>query len=176
MTSFKEQEPEKVAEFLDILNSLKDLPVVYIDETGIDRYLYRPYGASRGEKVYEKISGRHFERTSIVTGQVDGEFIAPMIYKESMTSDFFVEWFKTRLLPVLKTPHIIVMDNASFHPKNILDELCIQNRHFFLPLPPYLPDLNPIEQVWTILKKKVTDLLREVSNIFECLKCFFKTK
>ena len=107
------------------MNSLKDLPVVYIDETGIDRYLYRPYArAPRGEKVYEKISGQRFERTSIVAGQVDGEFIAPMIYKESMTSDFFVEWFKTQLLPALKTPHVIVMDNASFHPKNILDELC----------------------------------------------------
>ena len=117
-TSFKEQDPEKIAEFLDILNSLKDLPVVYIDETGIDRYLYRSHArAPRGEKVYEKINGRRFERTSIVAGQVDGEFIAPMIYKESMTSDFFVEWFKTQLLPALKTPHVIVMDNASFHPK-----------------------------------------------------------
>ena len=142
-----------------------------------DRYLYRSYAqASRGEKVYEKISGRHFERTSIVAGQVDREFIDPMIYKESMTGDFFVECFKTRLLPTLKTPHVIVMDNASFHPKNILDELCIQNRHFFLPLPPYSPDLNPIEQAWAILKNKVTDLLREVPNIFECLKRFFKIK
>ena len=70
-----------------------------------------------------------------------------MIYKESMTSDFFVEWFKTQLLPALKTPHVIAMDKASFHPKHILDELCIQDRHFFLPLPPYSPDLNPIEQV-----------------------------
>ena len=99
-----------------------------------------------------------------------------MIYKESMTIDFFVEWFKTQLLPALKTPHVIVMDNASFHPKHILDELCIQDKHFFLPLPPYSPDLNPIEQVWDILKKKVTDLLREVPNIFECLEHFFKTK
>ena len=120
------------------MNILKDLPVVYIDETGIDRYLYRPYAlAPRGEKAYEKISRRRFERTSIVAGQVDGEFIAPTIYKESMTSDFFVKWFKTQLLPALKTPHIIVMDNASFHPKNILDELCIQDKNFFLPLPPY---------------------------------------
>ncbi len=75
------------------MDNLKDLPVVYIDETGIDRYLYRPYAraALRGEKVYEKISGRRFERTLIVAGQVNGEFIAPMIYKESMMSDFFVE-------------------------------------------------------------------------------------
>ena len=159
------------------MNNLKDLPVVYIDETGIDRYLYRPHArAPRGEKVYEKISGRRFERTSIVAGQVDGEFIAPMIYKESMTSDFFVKWFKTELLPALKTPHVIVMDNASFHPKKILDELCVKDKHFFLPLPPYSPDLNPIEQAWAILKKKVTDLLREIPNIFESLECFFKTK
>ena len=74
------------------MDNLKDLPVAYIDETGIDRYLYRPHvRAPRGEKVYEKISGRRFERTSIVAGQVDGEFIDPMIYKESMTSDFFVK-------------------------------------------------------------------------------------
>uniref|UniRef100_UPI0016030EFC transposase n=1 Tax=Streptococcus pseudopneumoniae TaxID=257758 RepID=UPI0016030EFC len=52
--------------------------------------------------------------------------------------------------------------------------LCIQDKHFFLPLPPYSPDLNPIEQAWAILKKKVTDLLREVSTIFECLERFLK--
>ena len=47
-------------------------------------------------------------------------------------------------------------------------------RNFFLPLPPYSPDLNPIEQAWAILKKKVTDLLREVPNIFKYLERFFK--
>ncbi|MBF9671826.1 hypothetical protein E3V85_00420 [Streptococcus pseudopneumoniae] len=74
----------------------------------------------------------------------------------------------------MKTPRVIIMDNASFDPKNILDELCIQDKHFFLPLPPYSPDLNPIEQAWAILKKKVTDLLREVPTIFECLERFLK--
>ncbi|TMR82403.1 hypothetical protein E3V38_07425 [Streptococcus pseudopneumoniae] len=77
-------------------------------------------------------------------------------------------------MPALKTPHVIIMDNASFDPKNILDELCIQDKHFFLPLPPYSPDSNPIEQAWAILKKKVTDLLREVPTIFECLERFLK--
>ena len=76
MTSFKEQDPEKVAEFLDTLDSLKEFPVVYSDETGIDRYLYRPYArAPRGEKVYEKISGRRFERTNEVGQTLNVSFL-----------------------------------------------------------------------------------------------------
>lgn len=75
-TSFKEQNPEKVAEFLDILDNLKDLLVLSIDETGIDRYLYRPYaGNPRGEKVYDKISGRRFERTNEVEQTLNGSFL-----------------------------------------------------------------------------------------------------
>lgn len=75
-TSFKEQNPEKVSEFLDILDNLKDLPVLSIDETGIDYYLYRPYaGAPRGEKVHDKISGRRFERTNEVEQTLNGSFL-----------------------------------------------------------------------------------------------------
>ncbi|MBF0777558.1 hypothetical protein E4T82_02235 [Streptococcus cuniculi] len=70
--------------------------MVYIDETGIDTYLYRKKGrAKRGEKVYGKVSGRRFERISVVVGQVNGKFVAPMIYKQSMTSHFFVKWFES---------------------------------------------------------------------------------
>ncbi|MBF8970971.1 transposase, partial [Streptococcus sp. NLN76] len=156
---------------------LKDFPIVYIDETGIDTYLYRKNArAPRGEKIHSKISGRRFERTSIVSGQVDQTFIAPMIYKESMTSDFFVEWFKQELLPSLKTPHVIVMDNVSFHPKKILDKLSIDAGHFFLPLPPYSPELNPIEKSWAILKKSVTELLRKMDSITDVITYYLKTK
>ena len=174
--TYYEQDPEKVALFLKNFNSLKHLAPVYIDETGFDTYFYREYGRSlKGQLIRGKVSGRRYQRISLVAGLTNGELIAPMTYEETMTSDFFMEWFKMQLLLALKTPHVIVMDNASFHPKNILDELCIQDKHFFLPLPPYSPDLNPIEQAWAILKKKVTDLLREVPNIFECLERFFKT-
>ena len=69
-----------------------------------------------------------------------------------MTSDLFVEWFKTQLLPALKTPHVIVMDNASFHP-------------------PYSPDLNPIEQAWTILKKKSEGFTKRNSKYWLFVNC-----
>ena len=45
---------------------------MYVDETGIDQYLYRPYGrALKGAPVYGKISGKKYKRTSIVAGQCD---------------------------------------------------------------------------------------------------------
>lgn len=50
-----------------------------------------------------------------------------MIYKESMTIDFFGVDFMS---PALGAPHVIIMDNASFHPKPILDELYIKDKHF----------------------------------------------
>ncbi len=57
MTSFKEQEPEKVAEFLDILDNLKDLPVLYIDETGIDRYsIVLMQGLLEGRKSMKRLA------------------------------------------------------------------------------------------------------------------------
>ncbi|WP_115265063.1 transposase [Streptococcus acidominimus] len=150
------------------------LPIVYIDETGIDTYLYRKKGrAKRGEKVYGKVSGRRFERISVVAGQVNGKFVAPMIYKQSMTSHFFVKWFESQLLPALDSPHIVIMDNATFHPKAQLDELCIANHHFFLPLPPYFPELNPIEKAWANLKKKVMELLPKYNSVIECLNNVF---
>lgn len=90
-----------------------------------------------------------------------------------MTSDFFVKWFENQLLPALDSPHIVVMDNASFHPKRRLDELCIVNNHIFLPLPPYSPELNPIEQAWANLKKKVIDLLPQYHTVSACLEYVF---
>ncbi|WP_369913292.1 hypothetical protein [Streptococcus merionis] len=82
---------KKVRPFLTILPVLAGLSIVYIDETIIDTYLYRKHGRSKREKkVISKISGRRFERMSIVAGQVGGRFVAPMIYKQSMTRQFFV--------------------------------------------------------------------------------------
>ena len=92
-----------------------------------------------------------------------------------MTSDFFLAWFQGQLLPALDKPHIVIMDNASFHPKNRLDQLCLAKGHYFLPLPPYSPELNPIEKAWANLKKSITELLKTFKNVNECIEYYFKT-
>ena len=63
-----------------------------------------------------------------------------------------------------------------FHPKKHLDECSIASGHYFLPLPPYSPELNPIEQFWATLKREVTELLRTGHSVQSALEYYFKTK
>ena len=75
-----------------------------------------------------------------------------------MESEFFEEWFREILLrdiEKLEKSILIVMDNARFHRKNILEKIIKGTGHCLLFLPPYSPDLNPIEKLWANMKKKL---------------------
>ena len=163
--------------YLDVLACFPNTPIVYIDETGIDTYLYRHKArAPRGEKVYDKVSGRRFERISVVAGQIGSKIIAPLLYHGTMTAELFIKWYQEQLLPSLTEPHVIIMDNAAFHPKKQLDELAVAKGHYFLPLPSYSPEPDPIEQFWATLKRKVTELLRTGRSVQSALEYYFKTR
>ena len=113
--TYYEQDPEKVALFLKNFNSLKHLVPVYIDETRFDTYFYREYNRSlKGPLIKGKVSGRRYQRISLVAGLTNGELIAPMTYEETMTSDFFEAWFQKFLLPILNKPSVIIMDNIEW--------------------------------------------------------------
>ena len=75
-----------------------------------------------------------------------------------MESEFFEEWFREILLrdiEKLGKRVLIVMDNARFHRKNILEKIIKGTGYFLLFLPPYL---NPIEKLWANMKKKLKDI------------------
>ncbi len=135
------------------MNNLSHLTPVYIDETGFETYFHRKYGRSlKGQLIKGKVSGRRYQRISLVAGLINGALIAPMTYKDTMTSGFFEAWFKTFLLPTLGKPSVIIMDNAKFHRMSKLKDLCEEQGHRLLPLPPYSPEYNPIEKIWAHIK------------------------
>ena len=172
--TYYEQKPEEVAQYCQQLRNLSHLTLVYIDETGFDRYFYRPYGRTlRGQVVKGKISGKRYARISLVAGLVGKQLIAPMTYKETMTSDFFEAWFECFLLPSLKTRSVIIMDNARFHRMSRLKELCESEGHRLLPLPPYSPDYNPIEKTWAHMKKHLRKVLPNYNTFSEAVMSLF---
>ena len=64
----------------------------------------------------------------------------------------FVEYLKTKLLPPLSEADIIVMDNMRSHHAKAVKQLLDSSKVTYLYLPPYSPDLNPIEKMWSKLK------------------------
>ena len=74
----------------------------------------------RGQKVYDKISGKKFQRTNIVAAKLGDKIIAPMQYSGTTDAPLFEYWFEQWLLPCLPEDTVIVMDNASFHKKEKL--------------------------------------------------------
>ena len=155
-----ERNEEKRQAFLECINQIDPMTIVYVDEMGVDNFLYRAYArARRGQKVAGRISGKNFRRTNIVAGKCGNRIFAPLQYQGSTDSQLFEYWFHNLLLKEIPAGVSIVMDNATFHRKAILSQMAIQAGCALLFLPPYSPDLNPIEFFWAWLKRKLADNL-----------------
>ena len=117
-TRYQEQEEQRVAAYQEQIKDIPPEKIAYVDECGIDTYLYREYGyASRGQQVFGRISGRRYQRCGIVAAKMGHQIIAPFQYSGTMDSRLFDFWFSHQLLPSLDKGTVIVMDNASFHSK-----------------------------------------------------------
>ena len=138
------------------LAEIAEIPVetiFYVDETGLDEAYCREKGrAKRGAKVYGSISGRKFKRSNIVAAQCCGRIVAPMEYDGTTDHNVFETWFEKVLLTELPLNSVVVMDNATFHRKSVLLALAHRAKSEVKFLPPYSPDLNPIENTWANLK------------------------
>ncbi len=162
----------------EYLEKIKDIPkdeIVYIDETGIQQYLSREYAyAPKGEKVYDTVSGKKFKRTNIVAAKQGNAIISPLQYDCSMTGEFFESWFVSQLLPELPENSVIVMDNASFHRKSRLDIIAEKYHMTLIYLPPYSPELNPIEKEWANFKHWLKFHLHLFATLNDAISYYFQ--
>ena len=77
-----------------------------------------------------------------------------MTFAGACNRDLFEMWLEECLLPQLQPGSMIVMDNASFHRSQVIDELVAQAGCELWYLPPYSPNLNLIERFWKWVKKQ----------------------
>ena len=143
--------------------------MVYIDETGIDDNIVVQFGWSeKGERSFAEQSGFKTERLSIIAGYVYGskELIAPFEFKGYTDTALFNGWFENILCPQLRPGQIVILDNASFHKSPELFEIIEYTGCHLVFLPPYSPDLNPIEKVWAIFKRNLRKIIKKCGNNF----------
>ena len=167
-TTYEEQDHDKAAEYKYETADIPPENIAYVNETGIDCYFYREYGyGPRGQLIYGRIKGRKYMCSSIVAAQMGGEIIAPCQYTGTMSHKLFEEWFQDHLFPALPKGTVIVMDNASFHRKEQLYCLAQKSECYLIFLPPYSPELNPIEHFWAWLKRSLRKILPKLDSLDE---------
>lgn len=167
---YKERDPQKVEEYREKIRDIDPEKIAYVDESGFDSFWYREYGyAPRGEKVTGKIAGRKLQRTNLVAANLNHQIIAPMQYTGHTDSILFEAWFEQQLFPALSSEHVIVMDNASFHRKKKLFPLAEKHHIRLIFLPPYSPELNPIEKTWANLKRFLNLNMRDYSSFDDAI-------
>lgn len=132
--------------------------------------MYREYGRGmKGKTVSGDISGKRFARQSVISALFKGKFLAPMCFEGTCDTILFNEWLKQVLLPNLVPGQVLILDNASFHKSTESQKLIEAAGCEILFLPPYSPDLNPIEKCWANMKSKVRELLLKVKTFTEAL-------
>lgn len=146
----------------------------YVDESGVDTYLYREYGyALRGETVCGMVSGKRFQRLNIIAAKSGDEIVARCEY--TMNHRLFELWFCEVLLKDVPVGSVIIMDRASFHRRKVLKELAEEVGCRVIFLPAYSPDFNPIEKTWANLKKFIRNFMRNFSSLNDCINHYFQT-
>jgi len=148
--------------------------LVYLDESGVDDALHRPYArAPRGTKVLGEVSGAHTHRISLIAALRESQLLAPMRFEGYCDTLVFNAWLEHVLLPELQPGQIVLMDNASFH-KSSTTKTLIESKGCTLKyLPTYSPDFNPIEPQWAILKARLRKHKRPDQSLGEAIDMIF---
>jgi transposase len=127
--------------------------LVFIDESGARTNMTRLYGrAAVGRRVRDAVPTAHWSTTTMIAAvRADGAG-APMLLEGPIDGLSFDAWTEQVLVPELRPGDVVVLDNLSTH-KHVVARARIQAAGAsVLDLPPYSPDLNPIEKMWSKIK------------------------
>jgi transposase len=141
----------------------------------------------KGERYRTHAPFGKWQTQTFIAGLRCHGVIAPWIIDAPMNGRRFEAWIKTQLAPELKPGDVVVLDNVGFHKSERAAELVRQRGAWMLSLPPYSPDLNPIEMAFSklkaLLRKKAArsyealcHALGDICSLFDPTQCrnFFK--
>ena len=127
--------------------------LVFIDETAVTTKMVRHYGrAPRGERLVASVPHGHWKTLTVVAAlRIDG-LTAPTVIDGPMDGPSFLAYIEQVLAPTLRKNDIVFMDNVPTHKIDGVAAAIQAAGAKLRYLPPYSPDLNPIEQAYSKLK------------------------
>ena len=128
--------------------------LVFLDETWAKTNMARTTGyAPRGERLVEAVPHGHWQTTTFVGALRADGFVAPVVIDGAVNGELFRAYVAQHLAPALRPGDVVVMDNLGAHKVAGVREAIEAAGGRLLYLPPYSPDLNPIENAFSKLKR-----------------------
>lgn len=127
--------------------------LVFVDETGTTTKMTRLYGrCPKSQRLRSKAPFGHWKTQTFIAGLRCDGLTAPFVIDRPMNRQIFETYVETQLAPTLNKGDVVILDNLAAH-KSPKAEAAIKARGaWLLFLPPYSPDLNPIEMAFAKLK------------------------
>ena len=120
-----------------------------------------------GQRVIDAVPHGHWKTTTFLCGLRLTGLCAPMVIDGALTGPHFEAYLRQILLPALRPGDLVVMDNLRTHQLACVAPLLATRDAYALYLPPYSPDLNPIEQAFSQVKATLRrQRLRTVDDLW----------
>jgi transposase len=156
---------------------------VFVDESGVTTDLLRRYARSpRGTRIADHAPCGHWQTHTVVAALRPTELTAPAVFDGPLDNTTFRAYVEQVLVPTLQPGDVVVLDNLAVHKQPEVRAAIEQAGALLRFLPPYSPDLNPIEQAFAKLKAffrafrprtydQVCDLMAAALGLFMADEC-----
>ena len=145
--------------------------VVFLDETSVKTNLTRARGRSlRGTRLTASAPFGPWGTQTLIAGLGASDLIAPWVIKGAMDGPAFVAYIRDVLIPEIEPGTVVILDNLATHRNKEAEAALRAHGCWFLFLPPYSPDLNPIEMAFSKLKAHLRRIgARSFPGLFKAL-------
>ena len=127
--------------------------LAFVDETWASTKMGRTHGrCPRGERLVMATPHGHWKTATLVAALTLGGLVAPVVVDGAVTGDLFAAYVEQQLVPCLRPGDVVVMDNLACHKRPRVRAAIEAAGAELRLLPPYSPDLNPIEKAFSKLK------------------------
>lgn len=167
----------KRTEWSKMQRTMHAASLVFLDESGVNTNLTRRYGRAKGKaRVKDSAPLNTPKATTIVSSvRLDGTTVRKFL-SGAMNGSMFLDYIQNELVPSLHVGDLVIMDNLRCHKIKGIKEAIQQTGAQLLYLPPYSPDFNPIEMMWSKLKAILRKVkARTVDTLLTALPKVFQT-
>jgi transposase len=144
---------------------------VFIDETWATTSMARRHGRMRrGQRLVAAVPHGHWKTTTFLAALRHDRIAAPCVFDGAINGERFRAWIEQALAPTLRPGDLVIMDNLGAHKVQGVRDAIEARGARLLYLPPYSPDLNPIEQAFAKLKALLrTAATRTVDALWQAI-------